>query len=360
MDSSVPYGGQASSLPSFPPLTIRPDPLREASITDITEHPLGRELQSLLAWFYGTGFAADPWPYGVSLPSRADSPPTFALSGYDRRAVIVAIGQYDHRPAADDLAGPFPPDGHVAVHGTLEGSPPKAHVTVLSFRATVMDHAQLASGWHVVLSSATRVFSAFYDPRRRLLWRYGDARPSTRRWRVPHLDEVTVPRSAVTQGLIMAPAASSPADRPWWQERGPQWTRRHAAWLDQARDTGTLVIPYTSPAVPDLLFRLWRAVCDRQHRVYSVLYRARGAVSTWRYNADPQDLDRFRITDAAQQAADAYFVQRVVPEFAPQSFWLCSLGHFGEVSLPTRTALTHISALLDILTAGRQPAPRWS
>lgn len=348
------YGSQAPSLPSFPPLTVRPDPAPEASVTDITESPLGRELQSLLAWFYGTHFASEPWPRAVAGPDTSHPEQAFALSGYDRRAVIVAIGQYDFQPTADHLAALFPDATYWAIHGTLEGSPPKAHITVLSFWAMVVDNAQMVSGWHVVLSSASRVFSAFYDPRRRLLWRYGDAHPSTRRWRVPSLEEVTIPKSAVTRGLAVARPARPPTNRRWWAERPPVWTRRHAAWLGQAHQSGTLVIPYTSPTVPDVLFHRWRVDCDRQHRLYSVLYRARGAVSYWVYNADPRDLDRFHIADVAQRAAEEYFLQRVVPEFPQRSPWSLSLGDFGQVSLPTRTALTHIAALSALLAAGRR------
>ena len=356
-EDSVRFGDKASPLPAYPSLMIRSELSEKPSITDITNSALGRELHGIMAWFYGTGSARRQWPEASTGPGTNWPDQPIALAGYDRRAMIFALGQYGFQPTAQELSQLWPDLSRIAVVGVLEGTPAKVNLTLMPFHAEVEDQVRetYIHGWRLVLASGSTVFQAFYDPEHRLIWRDGDRGPSTRVWRVPALDEVTIDRVSLDADLVVAPLPLPPMTRRWWQEQPPRWTKRHDDWLAQAKRQGTLVLPERSESVPDRLFRLWRARCDEQDRPYSLLRRSPRKVSEWLYEADPCDLDRFAVSQSALDAAHEYFVQHVCPEFPARYRWHVSWGpYISSISIPTITALTHIPQLIAILTSGRE------
>lgn len=174
------YGSRARPLPAgvVAPTTMDP---ATVGVRDITDTPMGREVRSILAWVRGTANGAEAWPEMQAYRGER------WMAGYDRPALVLAFSGYE---------APEPE----ACCAVLNGSPLRAMIDV-RLRGEVAEIERrgwgahsldvwCVTGWSWEGERARKEWA--YDPERRLIWRWGDKHPSTKTWRVPHLDEVQV------------------------------------------------------------------------------------------------------------------------------------------------------------------------
>ncbi len=342
-------------LPAYPPWTYYPVSPDSPTVTDITETPLGREVHSLLAWDYNTDGGQTLWPTG----KHDTSSNTFYLMGYDRPARIVAFGAYGAKVSSHVLSPQEGELGHAWCAGVLEGSPLKSSCLIPDMRIMVQDESRSTpstiTGWHVIFARHTHTGNFFYDPSRRLLWKFGPdgtRYPHTKTWRVPHITEVALPKP-LPEGVVPAPRhASFSLPNAWWIPRVPRMTARWQQRLDAALDTRCLILPETANLPPSLI-PTWRRLCDQRGWGYSVLHQNR-KVSSWRFQPDALDLDRYAVSDDGQEQLYAYWTNQVVPTISKRYSIDGGFGpYFIDMVLPTDHAMEHIPALLRIMDTYR-------
>jgi len=342
-------------LPAYPPWTYYPASPDSPTVTDVTDTALGREIHSLLAWNYNTGGGRAPWPTSYGTGS---SPQSFYLAGYDRPARVVLFGSYgstvDPKTVNSLDLDTF---GNVWCTGVLEGSPLKSSCLIPDTQVMVRDETcdEIITGWHVVFARGTETGNFFYDPERRLLWKFGrdgDRYEHTRVWRVPHVTEVALP-DPLPEGVVAAPRdVSTTRHTAWWVRRQPRMTARWQQRLDDALGKRCLVVPDQSD-LPRELLPTWRTLCDQRGWGYSILRKGR-VVSTWQFEPDALDRDRYPLPRAIQDQAVAYWQTTVVTGISKRYSAGSTFGRHGvALVLPTNQAFDYIPSLLAILDAGR-------
>lgn len=323
------------------PIALPPEPLavlgedlefapQGPAVFDITQTPFGQEIRALLAWGYATQNGCTQWPHASwdSLHKR------WRIEAYEREVKVMAFTPYGERWREDTCPVSF---------GVLNGSPMKAMAIVIPWVDVGDETGGTCRGWKVIMETGGDVRSWFYDPWRRLLWRFGDRYKTTRIYRVPSLDEVRG-RAAPNTDAHSYSSYRIPRHEWWMRPLPAQAPRRQSeAMLEQARRLGYLIVS-GSPQRFRHPIQVWEKQCALHHIPCVIVYlwkNRRTARVTLHTDALHQDTYRqraFSLDDLHRIKAVFNEICSDLPSTVARHYSFYAGGHFAELFVPRERA----------------------